>query len=279
MDEKKEPTKLQQKISAWKEGLKDRKKLVLNLLIVFAAAVIVYGVWNMISLQLQYSAAEKEYEGIREEAGMADTDTGEDGDAEEEATPALTTEDLPEVDLETLQAENPDTVGWLYYPVLGINYPIMQDEDNTYYINHTFSGSKNTVGSIFLDALASDDFSDDNTFIFGHNMRNGSMFGNLKNIREEGTVSENPYFWIYLEDGWHRYEIFSYHEADADQSDMAFQISFENKQAFRTFLNYLESISEEELDVEVTDTDKIVTLATCTSNSAVRLVVHGVLST
>lgn len=250
---------------------KNKKKgWILNLLIVFAAAVMIYGVWNMISLQKQYKDAKEEYQEVQKIAQMEDAkeETKEEDAAEE---------NLPDVNLTALKKENPDTVGWLYYPVLGINYPIMQDKDNTYYIKHTFSGEKNAVGSIFLDALASKEFTDDNTFIFGHNMRDGSMFGSLKKIREEGTVKDNPYFFVATADGWKKYQIFSYHEADADKKDMAFQIEFSNKQTFEKFINYVKEISEEKLDVEVKDTDKIVTLATCTSNSAVRLVVHGVL--
>ena len=111
---------------------KNKKKgWILNLLIVFAAAVMIYGVWNMISLQKQYKDAKEEYQEVQKIAQMEDAkeETKEEDAAEE---------NLPEVDLAALKKENPDTVGWLYYPVLGINYPIMQDKDNTYYIKHTF---------------------------------------------------------------------------------------------------------------------------------------------
>ena len=73
-----------------------------------------------------------------------------------------------QMDLKALEKENPDTVAWLYYPALGINHPVMQDEDNTYYIKHTFSGDKNAVGSIFLDAYGNKDFSDANTLSLIH---------------------------------------------------------------------------------------------------------------
>ena len=108
-------------------------------------------------------------------------------------------------------------------------------------------------------------------------MRDGSMFGSMKNIRDEGTVKENPYFWIYTADGWSRYRIFSYHDANATKKDMAFQIKFENEQAHQQFLQTILDVSEEKLDVEVTIKDKVVTLATCTSDASVRLVIHGVL--
>lgn len=240
------------------------KKTILNIIIAAAFCIIVYGIWNMVSVQKEYKEARQEYENVRKSAGA---DILEKADSKE----------LPDIDLKNLQKENPDTVGWLYYPVLGINYPIMQDDDNTYYINHTFSGEKNAAGSLFLDSYGNVNFADDNTYIFGHNMRDGSMFGHLKLIREADAVKENPYFWIYTENGWRTYQIFSYHDADADRKEVAFQIKFENKQAFAQFIRSLEEKSEEKLDVNVKETDKIVSLATCTSDSSVRLVVHGVL--
>lgn len=259
-----------------KSADKKKKNRILNIVILCAVCIIAYGVFNMISLQKQYKRAGEEYARVQKTAGMDQAEDvsadpkKDDGDADVPEVPDV------QVDLKSLQKENPDTVAWLYCPALGINYPVMQDEDNTYYIKHTFSGDKNAVGSIFLDAYGNKDFSDANTFIFGHNMRDGSMFGSMKNIRDEGTVKENPYFWIYTADGWSRYRIFSYHDANATKKDMAFQIKFENEQAHQQFLQTILDASEEKLGVEVTIRDKVVTLATCTSDASVRLVIHGV---
>lgn len=272
-----------ERIRKWAQSLTQRQKLIiLRVVMAAAAALIVFGAARMFWLQKQYADADREYAKVQELAGV--TDPSGDNDLESVGTvsssssgsaAALLPGELPTVALDKLQKENPDTVGWLYAPALGINYPIMQDTDNTYYIKHTFSGGRNDSGSIFLDAEAAADFSDKNTYIFGHNMRNGSMFGSLKKVRETGLVSENPYFWIYREDGWHMYQIFSYHNANADRKDMAFQTSFENDQAYQQFLTYLQEQSEEDLHVALDVNDKIVSLSTCTGDSAVRLVVHG----
>ena len=85
----------------------------------------------------------------------------------------------------------------------------IRDSDNAYYISHTYRGERNAAGSIFLDAYNAGDLTDRNTFLFGHNMRNGEMIGSLKNIREEGVTEENPDIWLYTEQGWRCYEIFS----------------------------------------------------------------------
>jgi len=275
--------KFLEKIKQLPKSLTTRQKnWILRAVMIAAAALIVFGVVRIVLLQKQYADADKEYDKVRELAGVTDS-TDDDtaggsvgaGSSSSESGSALLDGSLPAVALDKLQKENPDTVGWLYAPAFGINYPIMQDEDNTYYIKHTFSGSANASGSIFLDAEAKSDFSDKNTYIFGHNMRNGSMFGSLKKIQEKGTVSKNPYFWIYTNDGWSMYQIFSYHEANADRKDMAFQTSFENDQAYQQFLTYLLAQSEEDLHVSLDVSDKIVSLSTCTGDSAVRLVVHG----
>lgn len=120
-----------------KSADKKKKTRMLNIVILCAVCIIVYGVFNMVSLQKQYKRAGEEYAQVQKTAGMDQAEEvpadpkKNDGDAE---VPDV------QVDLKALQKENPDTVAWLYCPALGINYPVMQDEDNTYYIKHTFSG-------------------------------------------------------------------------------------------------------------------------------------------
>ena len=114
-----------------KSADKKKKTRILNIVILCAVCIIVYGVFNMVSLQKQYKRAGEEYAQVQKTAGMDQAEEvpadlkKNDGDAE---VPDV------QVDLKALQKENPDTVAWLYYPALGINYPVMQDEDNTYYI-------------------------------------------------------------------------------------------------------------------------------------------------
>lgn len=250
-----------------------KKQRILNLVILAGICVIALCIWHIVSVQNQYRSAEEAYDNLRNQyVTAADTDDAEGGSAEHQETdtgPGI------QVDLQGLQRENPDIIGWLYYEPAGISYPILQDDDNTYYINHTYAGERNSTGSIFLDAWNSSDFSDPNTFIYGHNMRNGSMFGALSDIREEGTVREHPCFWILTEQGWHRYDIFSYYEADT--SEDSFTIQFQDATEYEAFLISIVNKSEEALDVTVGTQDRIVTLSTCTSDSSVRFLVHGVL--
>ena len=129
-----------ERIRKWAQSLTQRQKLIiLRVVMAEAAALIVFGAARMFWLQKQYADADREYAKVRELAGV--TDPSGDNDLESVGTvsssssgsaAALLPGELPTVALDKLQKENPDTVGWLYAPALGINYPIMQDTDNTY---------------------------------------------------------------------------------------------------------------------------------------------------
>ena len=87
-----------------------------------------------------------------------------------------------QVDFASLSAINPDIVGWVYIEDTGVNYPVVQGEDNEYYLHHTFEGRENFSGAIFMDTTCSPDFSSDNSILFGHNLKTGEMFGALKKL-------------------------------------------------------------------------------------------------
>ena len=241
----------------------------LNLVILASVCVIIFCLWNVFSIENQYQKAQKEYDDLRAEYVTPKTDTAEGGEDTAQDTPGI------QVNLEGLKKENPDVIGWLYYEGTAISYPVLQDDDNKYYIDHTYKGEKNSAGSIFLDAWNDGDFKDRNTFIYGHNMRNGTMFGSLKNVRNEDTVKKYPFFWIFTEEGWNKYEIFSHHEAET--ADRSFTIHFQKKSEYASFLNDLKEKSEKKIDVKTDAADRIVTLSTCTSDGSVRFLVHGVL--
>ena len=157
---------------------------------VLAAAVLVTGGMSLHSY-LSEQRAKNEYDAIRQEV-VAEPAAGE---TQEE----IAEKNYPElqIDFAELIRNNPDFRGWLYFPALDISYPVVQGEDNDYYLKHSFEGESVNAGCIFMDCGASADWSDRNTFVFGHNMRDESMFGAFKNLLK-GTASceENPYFYI-----------------------------------------------------------------------------------
>ena len=115
------------------------------------------------------------------------------------------------VDHAALKAQNPDYKGWLYVPGLEISYPVVRGKDNDYYLHHTYEGTENTSGCIFIDSGCAKDMGDYNTFIYGHNMKNGSMFGSLKKLlTDPSPIVDNPYIYFYTEDGVYAYRTYSF---------------------------------------------------------------------
>lgn len=97
-----------------------------------------------------------------------------------------------QVDFESLCAENPDVIGWLYCPDTQINDPVVQGEDNDYYLDHLLNGRANARGTLFMDYRNEAALSDWNTIIYGHNMKNGSMFGTLTKYKRQAYYDEHP---------------------------------------------------------------------------------------
>lgn len=178
------------------------------------------------------------------------------------------------VDFEELKKINPEIIGWLYVEAIDtINYPLVQTEDNAYYLNHTFKKTDNIAGSIFLDCDTKPNFTETNSVIYGHNMKNGSMFGKLNQFYDEETYEKSKYFWIYTEDLYYKYEIFSCTEVGAISE--SYQKQFETKWDFEDYLKRMQENSIIKTNTELTSADKIVTLSTCTASSDVRFVVQG----
>jgi sortase B len=174
--------------------------------------------------------------------------------------------------LANLRLHNADVAAWIAFDNISISYPIMHGNDNVFYLNHTFSGARNPSGSIFLDALNTSDFSDAHTIVYGHNMRNGSMFGQLRNFRDREFAEENRYFTIYTLNNVFRYEIFSFYEI-TEFGDV-YAIGFGHDEVFAVFVGNMLRRSNHNFQVSVSEEDKIVTLSTC-SAVGMRFVVHG----
>lgn len=199
--------------------------------------------------------------------------------SEQEVLSDTDTLDLTEADRKiiagiiALKEENPDVVGWLVFDNKEISYPIMQGEDNAYYLNHLFSGEENSSGSIFMEASNASDFQDCHTLIYGHNMKNQSMFGSLKKYKTQDYYDENRYFSIYTTETVYRYQIFAYY--DISMNGFVYQNKFEADDAFASFIEEILTHSYRNTGICPKNTDKIVTLSTC-STEGNRFVVHGV---
>lgn len=190
----------------------------------------------------------------------------------EEEDPHIQT--LAELDLEALREVNPDVVGWILIPDTVINYPLMQGEDNEYYLKRTWDGKKNVVGSIFLEHLSNPDLTDFNTIVYGHNMNNGSMFASLRKYRKQEYWEKHPYVYIRSDQGVYRYEIFSSYLAKVDSN--TYGLAFPSEDSRFAFLNNALVNSVIQTGVKPETTDRVLTLSTCSgSGYSTRWVVHA----
>ncbi|MDO4620282.1 MAG: class B sortase, partial [Lachnospiraceae bacterium] len=171
-----------------------------------------------------------------------------------------------------LKQVNPDIVGWLYLEgEPSISYPICLAEDNDYYLHRTFERKDLFAGAIFEDYHNAGDFSDPNSIVYGHNMKNGSMFGKLKYLTD--SYDEHPYFWILTPYANYRYRIYSIMTTSVT-SDVYMLYSVHDER-YLAWEEALRSQSEVKSDVRLFKEDKTVTLSTCTSDSDYRKVVIG----
>lgn len=161
-----------------------------------------------------------------------------------------------------------DVVGWIDFDTLPISYPLMQGETNQDYLRTTYSGTKATAGSVFVESMNSADLEDRHTIIYGHNMKDGSMFGRLKKYVSPDFMEKNRYFTIYTPGGdAYLYEAVSCMVVPLDS--YVYNLSFEDEEAYGNFLHMI--------GYDGDDIPQSVTLSTCAGiDKAYRLVVNAV---
>lgn len=183
-------------------------------------------------------------------------------------------EKLISVDFSTLKKKNKDIVGWLYIPDTVICYPLLKGTDNETYLHQTYDKQSSIFGSIFMDFRNSSDLQDSHTLIYGHNMRNGSMFGSLKRYNNEADFyKKHKTIYILTEKATYRYQIFSYHVADVNGA--IYTVSYDKEEDFEWFLKLAKESSYKDTGIDVSTKDKIITLSTCNNTDTTRFVVHG----
>jgi len=170
---------------------------------------------------------------------------------------------LAQTDLAALKGVNEDVLAWIEIPGTGIAYPVMQGEDNDFYLNHTWKKEANSGGSIFMEQWNTSDFTDYNTIIYGHRRKNGTMFAPLRFFNEEEHWRAHPYIYIVDDNGVHRYEIFAAYEAPV--KSVVYRLSFD-EEAKQELLDFALEHSVIDTGVVPHISDRILTLSTCTGN-------------
>lgn len=185
------------------------------------------------------------------------------------------------IDFNALWEENPEAYAWIRIPGTVIDYPILQSEtDNAYYLNHNIDGEESPEGAIFTEDYNKKDFTDPNTVLYGHNMKNGSMFQGLHDYMDRTFFDENREVLIYLPDQILHYEIFAAYQYDDRHLLLSFD--FEDPDVYQKYLDSIFAIRDMnafvDTTMDVTAEDKILTLSTCYSNySDDRYLVQAVL--
>ena len=257
--------------------MKEKKKgggnLVSNLILIVCAVVFCVSLWKLAGYLKEYQAGEQIYEDINAYVELPeDTKAEENTEGEEEKKPVE--EQPPVVDSEKMLSINSDYVGWIYISDTKISYPIVRGVDNDKYLRTTFNGERNGCGSIFMDMTNADDFSDRHTILHGHNMKNGSMFGRLRNFSEKEYWEEHPYIWIVTPERALKYEIFACYRTTST-SDV-YTTAFASDEEFQELLDFCDSKKAYDTGIRPDVTDRILTLSTCTSDTEDgRRIVHA----
>ena len=224
----------------------------------------------------QYAESAGTYDGLAEHVEVPEDDnTGTESAGEDSSVI------LPTVDFEALWETGPDIIGWLTLPDTTINYPVTQTDDNEYYLHHLYDGTYNKTGCLFADYENKEDFSNRNTIIYGHNMRDGSMFATLNEYDEQNYYDGHPQMYLVTPDGGYVVEIFTAFVAKTSESGSdtsPWRLDWKDDGAYTTWLNAMKERSVVECDVAVTSSDKVLTLSTCTPGGASRFIVMGKLA-
>lgn len=208
-----------------------------------------------------YGELQSRYVGIR---------SYEAGQTPEESAPIS-------VDFEALIQENADIIGWLYCENTPINYPVVQADDNDYYLRRDLHGNYLKNGTLFVDYRCPAVGTGQNYIIYGHNMKNASMFGTLINYNRQAYYEEHPVLYYLTPNGDYRIDLFSGFTANAN-SDI-YRTEIGDSAEFEAFLQALTAKSTFASNVTVSGDDHIVMLSTCSYEfNDARYVVFGKLT-
>lgn len=241
---------------------KNIRKWLYNIAILFFLGVMVYAACNLIPLLIQDhqdNETQKEWESLVLREPNEEEQQEIDGEEEDQEPVSV----VLSPDWNALQSTNPDIVGWIYIPDTVINYPIVQGSDNDYYLDHSSMNNTNTIGSIFLDAAASADFTDLNTIVYGHSVtQSNAMFTQLALFEDQSFFESHRYIYILTLSQNYRCEIMALTKTKSDS--FLYQIGFAPNHYWTDYLDQMMAEAMYTHDVgEISENDRVVMLSTC----------------
>lgn len=254
---------------------KKTKRAIEYILIIIFLAIIIFATYKIVIWTKENKKSKEEKEEIQNYViveniePITQTLEGTTEEIEQEETTTY------KVDFEALKNKNPDTVGWLKVNNTSIAYPVVRGDSSNYYVNHSFNKSENSAGWIFTDPRDLLDGSDKNIVIYGHNRRDRSMFGSLSDVLKKEWYSNESNLKIRFitENEDSIYQIFSTYTIDAAEDYI--EIYFDTAEEFDSYINRCIQRSSRDFGIEVTSSDKILTLCTCANDNNYRVIVHA----
>ncbi len=282
--------------------MKSKSKLLFRALTAFFITIMAVSAWKIWEISSEYRKGENSYEEISRMVSIlpkavtpqpsaaaepaetavptaaepAETAVPTAAEPAETAVPAEEDTTIwPEVDFAALREVNPDIVAWIYIEGTEISYPVVQGEDNSYYLKHLFTGEWNGAGCVFLDFQNDAGFADRHSILYGHHMKNDTMFSTLDKYKQQDFVDQHPFGLLMTPDRNYKIEFFSGY-VTAPQDD-AWDIGFTESE-FEVWLQNTVDRSCFTSEVIPDITDHILTLSTCSYEfDDARFVLVGVL--
>lgn len=270
-----------------------RRAVMAAALVLFLFSIISMGniLYNRGRDEALYREAQESYTAFVGESGETKTETGKsatehngvsgegssggpgekaygDSEAGKERAPLV-------VDFAKLQAENEEVQGWIYCEGTPINYPVVKGEDNSFYLNHSYDGKESASGAIFMDVSNRSGFADANSILYGHHMKNGSMFAGLEKWADQEYYEEHPQMWLLTPEGDYRIVLFAGYTTRSDSETYTIFTDFCPE--MEEYLKKCMEKSDFRADLEKAG-QKFVVLSTCAySFEEARYVLHGIL--
>ena len=217
------------------------RRAATNVIMVCLALIVLISGFKVYTIMKDYRAARAAYDSIAE--------TAEPGGF------------TGNIDFEALRKINPDIVGWLYYKDMHIDYPVVQGADNETYLSKLFDGSWGGSGTLFVDCVTEAPFRQFNTIVYGHHMRDGSMFAQLKKLKDPEFCAEHPQLELITPEGKYHLQIWAFLNQPSDSN--IYTTNIDSKEAREEYMELARQLADYTTDVEVSADDRLVLLSTC----------------
>lgn len=217
------------------------KRMINNILLIICIFIFCISTWKLYGYYRSYKKAKDTYSKIAKEN-------------------VKISKNERKIDFKKLKSQNQDIAGWIYIRGTTIDYPIVQGKDNEEYLHQDFNKKRSSSGTIFLDNNCKKDFTSDNNIIYGHHMKNGTMFAQLLKFREKSFLKKHNEIMIFTPDRTIHLKVIS---AYAQKAQNKIPVTFANDKQKKAYIKKIESMSEQTIKTSRINDSHIYTFVTC----------------